>query len=69
MLPLGRRVALGVIRVPDGLELGRDSRVRGGREVLACDDLQRNMLEAMQARNDRAAKAEGRGVSEDDEDV
>ena len=62
MLPLGRRVLLRVIRVPYGLELGRDSRMGRGREVLACDDLQRDMLEAMQARDDGAAKAEGRGV-------
>lgn len=62
MLPLRRRVLFRVIRVPDGLELGRDSRMGRGREVLACDDLQRDMLEAMQARDDGAAKAEGRGV-------
>ena len=63
MLPLRRRVLFRVIRVPDGLELGRDSRMGRGREVLACDDLQRDMLEAMQARDDGATKAEGRGVS------
>ena len=45
MLPLGRRVLLRVIRVPYGLELGRDSRMGRGREVLACDDLQRDMLD------------------------
>jgi len=60
-----RRWSLGsrhVATKPDGLELGRDSRMGRGREVLACDDLQRDMLEAMQARDDGAAKAEGRGV-------
>jgi hypothetical protein len=69
------RMALGfdsifyIISVPDRLEAQRDIKVQGGGEVIACDDLERDMFNTLQAGNDGAAKLEGSGVGQGDEDV
>ena len=67
MLPLGQSVALDIVFVPDGFELRGYCRMRRGWEFFAGNHLQRNVLEAVQARDDGTAKAEAGGVGEGDE--
>ena len=68
MLPLWLRGALGVVAVPRRLE-GGGRQVVGGREVKGGDDLERDMLDAVQAGSNPAGEFEGRGVCQGEQDV
>jgi hypothetical protein len=51
-MPLRLYRVVYIIPVAEGLEAQRHIEVQGGREVVACDDLERDMLNTLQAGND-----------------
>lgn len=69
MLPGRRGVLVDMVGVPDRLELRGDGGVSGRGKALAGNDLQSDMAQAVEARDNGAAKAKGSRVGEGDENV